>query len=68
MGHVVNEMDELEDLRADHSTLATILRARRAVSMDDKSIGVRTLWTIYLVILEDALKTLDALIDFLKTR
>jgi hypothetical protein len=61
-------MDELEDLRADHSTLATILRARRAVYMDDKSIGIRTLWSIYLFILEDALKALDALIDFLNTR
>ena len=62
VGHVINKMDELEDLRADHSTLATILRAHRVVSMDDKSIGVRTLWSIYLFILE------DALIDFLKTR
>lgn len=59
-------MDELADLQADHSTLATILRSRRAASIDEMSVGVRVLWTIYLQMLEDALKTLDSLIQFLK--
>jgi len=59
-------MNELEDLQADHSTLATILRSRQAASTDEMSVGVRVLWTIYLQMLEDALKTLDSLIQFLK--
>jgi len=61
-------MDEIDNLKVDHSTLATILRARRAVPMEGMSFGVRTLWLIYLQILEDALKTLDALIKFIKVR
>ena len=61
-------MDEIDDLQADHSALATILRSRRAVSTDGMSVGTRVLWTIYLQILEDALKTLDSLIQFLKVR
>jgi len=62
-------MDEIEDLQADHSTLAmTTVRARRAVPMEGMSIGVRVLWTIYLQILEDAIKTLDSLIQFMKVR
>jgi hypothetical protein len=36
--------------------------------MEGMSFGVRTLWIIYLTILEDALKTLDTLIQFLKAR
>jgi hypothetical protein len=61
-------MDELDDLQADHSTLATILRSRRAASTEGMPFGVRRLWALYLNILEDALKTLDALIQFLKAR
>ena len=67
-GFHVKSMDEIEDLQADHSALATILRSRRAVELDGMSVGVRVLWTIYLQILEDALKTLDSLIQFLKAR
>jgi len=59
-------MAELDDLQADHSTLATILRSRRATSTDGMSVGLRVLWTIYLQILEDALRTLDSLIQFMK--
>jgi len=61
-------MDELNNLQADHSTLASILGSRRAASTDGMSMGVRVLWTIYLQLLEDALKTLDSLIQFLKAR
>lgn len=52
-------MDEIDDLKVDHSTLAT---------MEGMSFGVRALWLIYLQILKDALKTLDALIQFIKVR
>ena len=61
-------MNELDDLQSDQSTLATILRSRRAVPTDGMPFGVRTLWMIYLQILEDALNILDALIQFLKAR
>ena len=60
------DMDELDNLQADHSTFATILRSRQAVSTEGMSIGTRVVWAIYLNILEDALKTLDTLIQFLK--
>jgi len=36
-------MDEIDDLQAEHSTLAIILRARRAVPMQGMSFGVRYL-------------------------
>jgi hypothetical protein len=62
------DQDDIEDLRADHSALATMLRARRAVSTAGMSMGARMLWTIYLQILEDALKTLDSLIQLMKSR
>ena len=61
-------MDEIDDLQSDNSTLATMLRSRRAVSTEGMSVGVRVLWAIYLQILEDALKTLDSLIRFVKVR
>jgi hypothetical protein len=61
-------MDELDHPQADHSTLASILRSRRASSTGGMSMGVSVLWTIYLQLLEDALKTLDSLIQFLKAR
>ena len=41
-------MDEIEDLQADHSTLAIILRTRRAVPVEGMSFGVRVPWAIYL--------------------
>lgn len=61
-------MDEIENLQADHSALSMIVRSRRAVSTEDMSFGTRALWNTYLQILEDALKTLEALIQFLKSR
>jgi hypothetical protein len=61
-------LDEIEDLQADHSALATMLRSRRAVSTEGMSVSARALWTVYLLILEDALRTLDTLINSLKAR
>jgi hypothetical protein len=40
-----------------------MLRARRAVSIEGMSSGDRTIWTVYLVILEEAIKILDSLIN-----
>jgi len=60
-------LDEIEDLQADHSALATMLRARRAVSTEAMSMSVRTLWTVYLNILEGAIKILDSLIQLMKS-
>jgi hypothetical protein len=54
-------MNELEDLQVDHLTLTTILLPRRAVSMEGISMSVCTPWTIYLNILEDAVKTLQVI-------
>jgi hypothetical protein len=45
------------------SPLAQILDARQAVTAVTLPVGAQLLWKIYLVILEDALKTLHALID-----
>jgi hypothetical protein len=67
-GWPIRSLDEIDELQADHSALATILQARRAVSIEGMSFSARALWTIYLTILEDALKTLDTLIQFLKAR
>jgi len=52
-------------LRQDHATLTEIFTARRSVSADTLPIGLRMVWQIYLTILEDALKTLDSLIQSL---
>ena len=55
-------------LRQDHDTLKELLAARRAVSMETAPVGVRMLWSIYLTVLEDAVKTLHALLDFQEKR
>ena len=55
----------LNSLRQDHAVLAQILDPRQAVTMVTLPVGAQLLWRIYLVILEDALKTLHALIDYL---
>ena len=55
----------LDALRQDHAVLAQILDMRQAVTAVMLPAGAQLLWKIYLVILEDALKTLHALIDYL---
>lgn len=52
-------------LQEDHATLSRLLEQRRAVTTVTLSAGQRLLWQIYLTILEDALKTLQSLIDHL---
>jgi len=58
-------MIPLDSLQRDHATLTQILQARRGVSMETLSVGMRILWQVYLTILEDALTTLNSLINFL---
>jgi len=53
-------------LQADHATLTEILTARRAVTTVTLPVGVQIVWMIYLVILEDAIKTLNSMIDYLE--
>ena len=55
----------LDSLQQDHVVLTEILQARRGVSMETLSIGMRILWGVYLAILEDALTTLNSLINYL---
>jgi len=54
----------LDSLQQDHATLSQLLHARRAVTMETLPIGMRILFGIYLTILEDALTTLNSLIQF----
>lgn len=58
----------LEHLQADRSALAQLLAARRTVSVETLPAGARLLWGAYLVLLEDALKLLGSLIDFLERK
>jgi hypothetical protein len=55
----------LDTLQQDHHTFTQLLAARRTVSTETMSFGVRVVWQIYLTILEDALTTLTSLIQFL---
>jgi hypothetical protein len=55
----------LDSLQRDRIILTGILEARRGVSTETLSIGMRLLWGIYLNILEDALSTLNSLIQYL---
>jgi hypothetical protein len=52
-------------LQEDHATLCQILENRRAVTTVTMTPGLRILWGIYLTILEDAVKTLTSLIDYI---
>lgn len=58
-------MIPLDSLQRDHAALTEILQARRSVSTETLSVGMRLLWGIYLAILKDALTTLDSLIQSL---
>ena len=58
----------LEHLQADRSALAQLLTARRAVSVETLPAGARLLWGAYLVLLEDALRILSSMIDFLERK
>ena len=56
----------IEALQRDHAALTEILTARRAVTTVTLPVGVRLAWQIYIMILEDALKTLNSMIDYLE--
>ena len=58
-------MNPLEMLQGDHVVLSQILEARRTVTMETMPFGLRTAWWVYLTILEDALATLNSLINYL---
>ena len=59
---------ELDCLRQDHATLAQILEERRSVTTVTLPASARILWSVYLLILEDALKTINSLITFLASK
>lgn len=61
-------MTPLDSLRQDHATLAQILEARRTVTTVTLPVGVQLLWKIYLTILEDAVTTLNSLINYLSPK
>jgi hypothetical protein len=61
-------MIPIDLLQQDHATLSQILAARQAVTAVTLPAGMRILWTVYLAILEDALATLTALINYLTPR
>jgi hypothetical protein len=58
----------LEDLQHDHAVLTEILTARRTVTAVTLPVGMRLVWQIYIMILEDALKTLNSMIDYLEDK
>jgi hypothetical protein len=58
-------MISLDALQHDQAVLSQILESRRGVTTVTMSPGVQILWNIYLMILEDALKTISSLISHL---
>lgn len=58
-------MDLLDLLQHDQALLTQVLTERHRVTTETLPYSVRTLWQIYIVILQDALQTLHALIQFL---
>ena len=58
-------MSTLETLKQDRALLNDLLNARRAVSTETMRTIERIAWDMYLTILQDALSTLDSLIEHL---
>jgi hypothetical protein len=58
----------LDRLQTDHQTITQIIQIHRDTPADGHGVGVSTLMNIYLHILEDALTTLNSLIQFLAKR
>jgi hypothetical protein len=56
----------LESLRSDNETLTEILESNRSVSLIGVPSSLRIPWTIYLTILEDSIKVLRAMIEYLE--
>lgn len=59
-------MTYLNQLQQDHAAITNILQSRRGVTMETLPTGVQISLKMYFMILEDALKTLNSLIHFLK--
>ena len=58
-------MSILELLKQDRATLNDLLNARQAVPMETMRTIERIAWDMYLTVLQDALNTLDSLIEHL---
>lgn len=59
-------MSPLDQLQKDHGAITEMLETHRAVTIvTPQPVGVQILLKMYGMILEDALKTLSALIEFL---
>jgi hypothetical protein len=58
-------MSTLEFLQQDRALLSDLLDARRSVSIETMKTIERIAWDMYLTILQDALSTLDSLIEHL---
>ena len=56
----------MDNLKQDWKDINKMVRRHRARPLDHPSPGVRKVYEIYLMILEDAVKTLNSLIRFLK--
>jgi hypothetical protein len=55
----------LDQLRRHRATLTELRQSQREVLADDMSPGLRITWQIYAIILEDAISTLNSLINYL---
>jgi len=58
-------MSTLEFLQQDRALLSDLLDARRSVSIETMKTIERIAWDMYLTLLQDALSTLDSLIEHL---
>ena len=58
-------MSTLELLQQDHALLNDLLEARRSVPTETMRTIERIAWDMYLTLLQDALSTLDSLIEHL---
>ena len=55
----------LDQLRRHRDTLTELLQSQHEVLTDDMGPGLRITWRIYSIILEDAISTLNSLIEYL---
>ena len=56
----------MDNLKRDSEAITRMLERHRAQPLDHPSFGVRKVYEIYIMILDDAIKTLNSLIQFLK--
>ena len=55
----------INSLQEDYVAISQILAARRVANIETMNTSDRILWGLYLLILEDAIRTLRSLIDHL---